>query len=225
MNRFLAIKTLALFSFVVMMFAFCKKETGQKKRAFKASIDTWYRVSPTPPEALVVNGTDFVAFAHFPGGGTGNVTHLGNCTYYFNQLAYTRTGLNVPLGSIAAPLTDVPGYPVTGFPLPLIQAGDFSSLVNAIASLNIPSTTPSGQPINAVFHNKKGDAIFTTAITGSGGTAPVPGTSNVSFNGKGVIVGGSGKFKNAVGEFDYNGYFNTENANDAGYNAEGWIDY
>jgi hypothetical protein len=81
-----------------------------------------------------------------------------------------------------------------------------------------------GAIVNGVFYDRKGDAIFTSAITGSGGTFPISKTL-VGFNGKGIIVGGRGKFEHAAGAFNYDGYFNTADANDAGYNADGWIAY
>ncbi|HVG42836.1 MAG TPA: hypothetical protein VM888_14585, partial [Chitinophagaceae bacterium] len=81
-----------------------------------------------------------------------------------------------------------------------------------------------GYIINSVLANKKGDAIYTSAITGSGATFPVSATV-VGFKGKGLIVGGAGKFANAVGEFAFNGFFNLLDQNDAEYNADGWIDY
>jgi hypothetical protein len=216
-------RAIALLLISAFLFTSCKKETGERKRAFKAHIDTWYRVSPTAPTPVVVNGITYIGFANFPGGGTGNATHLGNCTNYFNQLAYTTPPNTNPEGSVGAPVVDIPNYPIFGAPLPLIQAGDFTSLPSTISSLNIPSSSH-GQIINSVLYNGKGDAIFTSAITGTGSTFPLS-KIKVGFNGKAVIVGGRGKFLHAVGEFDYSGYFNVADANDAEYNADGWIDY
>ena len=125
--------------------------------------------------------------------------------------------------SVAAAVADIPGYPVTGAPLPLIQANDFSELSTAISTLGIPATI-SNLLINQVIFNEKGDAIFLSAITGSGSTFPISSTI-VGFNGKALIVTGRGKFAKASGEVNYSGYFNVTNANDAGYNAEGWISY
>lgn len=207
----------------VLVISSCKKEVGHNKRAFKATIDTWYRFSPAAPSVLVVNGKSYVGFGHFPGGGTGNATHLGNCTNYFNQLAYTTPPNTNPEGSVSAPVIDVINYPVLGAPLPFIQAGDFSSFALVASSLMIPASVQ-GNIINSVLYNGKGDAIFTSALSGSGSTFPISETK-VGFNGKGIILGGRGKFINAVGEFDYDGYFNLVDANDAKYNADGWIDY
>jgi hypothetical protein len=38
-------------------------------------------------------------------------------------------------------------------------------------------------------------------------------------------MGGTGKFTGATGEFDYLGYFNPQNQDDAGYTVDGWIKY
>jgi hypothetical protein len=194
---------------------------GVQCKPFEVKTKTFYRVSPTDPLPVEINGTTFVGFAFFPGSGTGNATHLGNCSIYFNQLVYSSDPEAPPAGSIAAPVSDVPGYPVTGAPLPLIQPGDFDNLTSAISSLYIPAQVY-GKIINAVFDNGKGDAIFTSAIAGDGGTFPISPTV-VGFNGKALVVGGRGKFAHAVGEIDYDGYFNVADANDAEYNAKGWI--
>lgn len=111
----------------------------------------------------------------------------------------------------------------TGGPLPLIQPGDFTPFDTANNSLHAPASVYN-QIINSVLYNKKGDAIFTSALTGTGSTFPVSETV-VGFNGKGIIVGGRGKFKHAIGEFDYSGYFSLANPNDAEYNADGRLDY
>jgi hypothetical protein len=201
----------------------CKQDHDIHKRAFKASTKTWYRVSPTTPTPITVNGTTYAGFAHFPGGGSGNATHIGNCNIFFNQLVYGTSPQAPPAGSVAAPVKDVPGYPVTGAPLPLIQADDFSALSTAVSSLHIPASVHE-KIVNAVFYNNKGDAIFLSAITGSGATFPISETK-VGFNGKALVVTGRGKFRHAVGEVDFNGYFNVVNPNDAEYNVDGWISY
>jgi hypothetical protein len=117
----------------------------------------------------------------------------------------------------------VPAYPVTGGPLPSIQAGDFTALATAISSLGIPAEN-NGKIINSVIINNKGEAIFTAEIRGSGSTFPISATVT-GFNGKALITGGKGKFKNATGEIDFSGYFNTADPNDATYDATGWIYY
>jgi hypothetical protein len=222
--QFFTTRLLAI-ALVATLFVSCKKDDTycNIKRPFKAKTDTWYRVSPTDPQIVVVNGTTYIGFAYFPGGGTSNVTHMGQSSFYFNQLVYAETAGAPPAGSIAAPVIDAINYPVTGAPLPLIQAGDFAALANANDNLHIPMKVH-GAIVNAVFYDAKGNAIFTSAITGSGATFPISKTL-VGFNGKGIIVGGRGKFEHAAGKFDYDGYFNTVDANDAEYNANGWIAY
>jgi len=138
-----------------ILFVSCKKENTycNIKRPFKAKIDTWYRVSPTEPKTIVVNDTPYIGFAYFPGGGTGNVTHMGQCFNYFNQLVYASAVNAPPAGSIAAPVIDAINYPVTGGPLPLIQAGDFTALANANNDLHIP-TEVQGAVVNSVFYDQ-----------------------------------------------------------------------
>ncbi len=214
-------------NFVSILFAglllFSCEKNDLHKRSFVANTKTFYRVSPTTPVPVDVNGTTFVGFAYFPGSGNGNATHLGNCAVYFNQLVYGTASDAPPAGSVAAPVSDVPAYFITGAPLPLIQEGEFSNLAAAVSSLNIPAEVY-GKIINAVFDNGKGDAVFTSGVTGSGGTFPISATV-VGFNGKALIVGGRGKFEHAVGVIDFDGYFNIADANDAEYNAKGWISY
>ncbi len=218
-----ATRLLSAILLLVLAVTACQKETRHKnkQKPFKVQVDTWCRVSPTAPTPVVVNGEAFVGFAHFPGGGEGNATHMGNVKNYFNPLAYTNAPEAPPLGSVAAPVADIPSYPVLEGPLPLIQSADFAPLPSLINSLNIPASLQA-QIINSVLYNDKGDAVFTAAITGIGGTFPFSATI-VGFNGKANIVGGRGKFAGASGVIDYSGYFNTADANDAEYNAEGWI--
>jgi len=212
-------------AFIASVFVSCKKEDAyiSIKKPFKANIDTWYRISPTEPKTVIVNGTTYVGFAYFPGGGAGKVTCMGHSTFYFNQLVYAPAVDAPPAGSIAAPLVDAVNYPVTGAPLPLIQAGDFTALAHANDHLHIPLRAHD-HVVNSVFYDHDGNAIFTSAIRGSGSTFPISKTL-VGFKGKGIIVGGRGKFEHAAGRFDYEGYFNTADANDAEYNADGWIAY
>jgi len=224
MKKQIFISPLIAIAITAILFVSCKKDNNCNiKRPFKAKIDTWYRISPTEPQTIVVNGTTYIGFAYFPGGGFGNATGMGTSSFYFNQLVYAETPDAPPAGSVAAPVTDAISYPVTGAPLPLIQAGDFTGLSNADKKLHIPSKVCDAI-VNAVFYDDKGNAIFTSAITGSGGTFPISKTL-VGFNGKAIIVGGRGKFENASGAFNYEGYLNTVDANDAEYNADGWIVY
>ena len=201
----------------------CKHDKDIKKKPFKIRTDTWYRIAPVAPFPIVVNGITYSALAYFPGGGTGNASHMGAFTTFFNQLTSGTSPEAPPAGSVAVAIKDVPSYPITGAPLPLIQAGDFTELSSAISTLNIPETVYQ-KLINQVLYNKKGDAIFISAINGTGGTFPISDTK-VGFNGKALIVTGRGKFSHATGEVDYYGYYNVADASDAEYNADGWIDY
>lgn len=49
--------------------------------------------------------------------------------------------------------------------------------------------------------------------------------TRVGFRGKGIILGGRGKFDDSKGEFDFNGQFNIANSNEAEYHFDGWISY
>ena len=168
-----------------------------------------------------MNGVEYIGFAHFPGGGNGNATHMGSCKNYFNQLAYTNE-LNGPvLGSVSAPVVDVLNYPVTGAPLPLIQPGDFNELIAANTGYHFPAAVQ-GKIINSVIFDERGNAVFTAALSNE--TFPISEIV-VGFRGKGVILGGRGRFDGSHGEFDFNGYFNVANPNDAEYQLSGWIGY
>ena len=200
----------------------CTKNDLHKK-PFEAKIKTWYRLSPIKPMPIDVKGTSFIATTYFPGAGTGHATYLNNCVNYFNMLVYSTSVEAPPAGSVGASIADVPGYPVTGGPLPLIQAGDFNSFAAAVSSLHIPASV-NGKIINSVFVNSAGEAIFTSAITGSATTFPIS-TTLIGFNGKALITGGRGAFSHAEGEIDYSGYFNVTDPNDAELDVKGWIIY
>src|SRR3954451_6046873 len=77
--QFFTIRLVAI-ALAATLFVSCKKDDTycNIKRPFKAKIDTWYRVSPTDQQIVVVNGTTYVRFAYFPGGGIGNVTTWDN---------------------------------------------------------------------------------------------------------------------------------------------------
>jgi hypothetical protein len=211
-------------SFIVpLIFLFTSCEHEVSKKPFQVREKTFYRISPKMPEPIVINGVSYVGFAFFPGGGTGTATHMGNIKTFFNQQVYSASVEQPPLGSVGAPVKDVPAYPVIGGPLPLIQKGDFAELATLNATLQIPSSV-NGKIINSVIYDTKGDAIFTSSINGIGATFPLSET-RVGFTGKALIVGGRGKFANAVGEIDFSGSFSLVNPNDADYNADGWISY
>jgi len=217
-----------LFFVLVIFFTACTKEKpSTRKLPFKANASTWYRVAPIEPAAITINGANYFTFAYVPGGGEGNATHMGNVKTYFNQLAYTSSFPPPPTppspeGSIVAAVVDVIKYPVFGAPLPLIQAGDFSGLSTIITSLTIPQQS-NGKVVSSFFYNDKGDAVFISNSTASVITNVSP-TRN-EFSGKALIVGGRGKFTNAIGEVDFQGAFNPANPNEADYGVDGWISY
>jgi hypothetical protein len=228
MKKSLLFSTWLFSAFAVsfLFLSFKNVDTGKKQqRAFKANADTWYRISPTVPSPINVEGSSYLTFAYVPGGGEGNATHMGKVKTYFNQLAYT-SNLNVqvpaPEGSITASVADVINYPVLNLPLPFIQNGDFDGLVFIMNNLNIPASI-NGKLVSSFFYNEKGDAVFISNSSASI-IVNVSPTRN-EFSGKALIVGGRGKFANAAGEVDFKGSFNPANPNEADYEVDGWISY
>jgi hypothetical protein len=202
------------------------KAQGEKAaRAFKATTKTRYRISPVlgPEIPVTIDGVSYEGTIYFPGDGVGNATHMGSVTTYFNQLAYFPVGSpqgTPPSGSISAPLTAVPGYFVYVQPPPPI---DFSRLASLITSLPIPMEVD-GHIVNSMFVNDKNEAVFTTSLQGQGFIRPESPT-RIVFGGKGRFLGGTGRFAGATGEFDFLGYFNPQDQDDAEYTADGWIKY
>lgn len=231
MKKFLLLTKLFIIAIASGTLLFSCQKTGNEKvqkRAFKANASTWYRVAPLPEENLstiTIGQNNYTTFTYVPGGGQGNATHMGNVRTYFNQLAYT-SNINVPIpapaGSLVAPVVDVINYPVIGFPLPLIQAGDFAGLVTITNTLNIPQQS-NGKIVSSFFYNDKGDAVFISNSTASVIMNISPNRNE--FSGKALIVGGRGKFANATGEVDFKGSFNPNNPNEADYGVDGWISY
>ena len=227
-------KTLLLSNQLLCIFAVstflvaCQKQESEKtqRRAFKANLDTWYRIAPiTTPSPVTVGENSFMTFAYVPGGGEGNATHMGNVKTWFNQLAYTddlTAQPPQPRGSVSAAAIDAANYPVIGLPLPLIQPGEFSGLTALISAYNIPASI-NGKMITSFLYNTKGDVVFISNSTPSIITPASP-TRN-DFAGKALIVGGRGKFLNATGEVDFTGWFDPTNPNNATYNVDGWISY
>jgi hypothetical protein len=222
MKSLSAIRLVTLLISCSLVVSSCKHDHDIQKRPFKASTKTWYRISPTTPAMVNVGGINYTTFAHVPGGGTGNATHLGNIKTWFNQLVFTSYEAPIPEGSLVASVVDVITYPVTGAPLPLIQAGDFSGLANINSTLLVPEQVL-GKVVSSFFYNDKGDAVFLSNSSVSY-IIPVSATRN-EFNGKALIVGGRGKFSHATGEVDFEGYFNPNNPEDAEYGVDGWIAY
>lgn len=221
--------------FAMMVSAGCKKEfTAESEfnvqslrsvatRPFKMSSETWYRISPIAP-VPVPGFPGQLGFAYVPGGGTGNATHMGNVTTWFNQLGYSPDGQDPPAGAAPASLSIALTLPVLfpGAPLPLIQPNDFADLVTANAWLQLPASV-NGLAVGSVVYNDKGDAVFCSSTTAS--VAVFESPTRINFSGQGIFAGGRGKFENATGTYHFSGFFNPQDANDAGYYMDGMITY
>ncbi len=165
-----------------------------------------------------------LSFANVPGGGAGNATHMGAIGTWFNQLAYSPDGQNPPAGTIAAPVVSANTYPVLfpGAPLPLIQPNDFAGLGIVASWLQVPATV-NGHTVWSIVYNWKGDALFLSTTSPS--TAVIESATRINFSGEGIFVGGRGKFENASGTYQFSGFFNPQDANEAGYAIDGTLTY
>jgi hypothetical protein len=163
------------------------------KRPFKGSFGTYYNFVPdfangwAPPNP---------APAWYPGGGTGNLTHVGNCQTLFNQYATFGPG---GLQSI--------GAPVNMF---------FASQL-AAAGYTVPNT------VTTIFFHQQGKSVWSQAV-GISTTVPVS-PSRVEFTASHIIIGGTKQFAGATGEYVISGFFNPQNPNEAGFSVDGWITY
>ncbi len=198
-------------------------------KPFSFDLKTWYRFSPlTNPEdigTIIVDGNTYVYTGHFPGGGEGKATHLGQCYSYFNQKAFAVDNLPTtpPAGSISAPAIDAANYPDYFGPLPLIQPGDFTGLGQISSALGFPAMS-NGQIVSSILFDKKGNAVYFSYIDGTSTSQPLGGPL-FKFNGKAAIVGGRGKFANATGEVDYEVIVSFIDPDNASYTGKGTISY
>ena len=208
---------------VVFLFTSCKHDKPVLKQHFKVSITTWYRVSPTAPSPVVVNGITYVSLANLVVGGDGNATAMGNIKSYANTLAYGTNVKAPPSGAIGAPVNEIPGYPILGGPLPLIQSGDFDGLPAILSDFNVP-TNVLGNIINLVLYNNKGDALFFSNIPGTGTSSTISSTVG-GYTNETLILGGAGKFIHATGELHNTGQFSFIAPYDGQDNYDGWIIY
>jgi hypothetical protein len=220
---------------VIFILAACKKENvsettlneqalrGVTTTPFKMNAKTWYRISPTAP-APVQGMEGQLSFANVPGGGAGNASHMGAIGTYFNQLAYSPNGQNPPAGTIAAPVVSAVSYPVLfpGAPLPLIQPNDFAGLNIIVSWLQVPATV-NGHTVWSILYNGKGDALFLSTTSQS--TTVIESPTKINFSGDGIFVGGRGRFENASGTYQFSGFFNPQDANEAGYSIDGTLTY
>ena len=219
----LSIKIISVVFIVVFLFTSCKHDQPILKQHFKVSITTWYRVSPAAPLPVVINGITYVGLDNLPVGGDGNATAMGNIKSYANVLAYGTDVKSPPVGSIGAPVNEIPGYPILGAPLPLIQAGDFDAVPAILAEFHVPDNVQ-GNVVNLVLFNNTGDALFLSNIPGTGTSTPVSSTVG-GYTNETLIVGGAGKFIHAIGKLDNTGTFSFIAPYDGQDNYEGWISY
>lgn len=209
-----------------VLFSSCKKDENDDpdrvvEKQFTMTSDTHPRISPIVPRPLEGQPT-MKAYANAAGWGTGTATDMGDIKNWFNQLVYSPTGANPPVGSALAPVVEALNYPALGAPLPLIQQNDFDELREANTWIEIPVAVD-GNIVNSVIYNDQGDAIF-TSLTTDAILVPVSAT-RVNFSAEGKFVGGRGKFANATGTYTQTGFFNPDNFDEAGYNIEGKISY
>lgn len=182
-------------SSITLQTASSSQEDQRVKRPYKDRFDTWFQFVPD-----FVNGWDpqnptpFLAW--YPGGGSGNATHMGNAQIYFNQYV----PFNPPyFSSIHAPVNQF-------FSKELAAVG-LGSLSNDVSS---------------VVFDGKGNAVWLHQTSNS--TTPVS-ASRIEFSGISDIIGGTGKFAGATGEVNLKGYFNPLDQQDAAVSADGWILY
>jgi len=219
----LSIKIIFMVFTVVFLSTSCKHDKPILKQHFKVSITTWYRVSPTAPSPVVVNGITYVSLSNLVVGGDGTATAMGNIKSYANTLAYGTNVKAPPSGAIGAPVNEIPGYPILGGPLPLIQSGDFDGLPAILAEFNVP-TNVLGNVINLVLYNNKGDALFFSNIPGTGTSSTISSTVG-GYTNETLILGGAGKFIHATGELHNTGQFSFIAPYDGQDNYDGWIIY
>ncbi len=161
------------------------------RRPYKDLHDTWYNFVPGPGWMAP---NPFPAW--YPGGGTGNATHMGKVSTYFNQYVVFDPPNIVSLHA-----------PVTMF---------FAAELAAAGYTDIPSD------VGSIVFDKKGNSIWFQTLSN---TAIPIGPTRVEFYGINQIIGGTGKFEGATGETSLSGYFNPQDQQDASFQQEGWIEY
>jgi hypothetical protein len=170
--------------------------TAQKQNQqlpFKGSFTTFFNFIPdfasgwTPPNP---------APAWYPGGGSGNLTHVGTCQTYFNQ--YATFGPS--------------GLQTVGAPVNMFFAGALSA-----AGYTVPNT------VTTIFYTGQGKSVWCQAV-GISTTNPVSPT-RIEFTSTLNIIGGTNQFSGATGQFTLSGFFNPQNPQQAGFEVDGWISY
>ena len=123
-----------------------------------------------------------------PGSGKGHATHMGEARTCFNQIVNFIDGQ--PVGSSAAPVSQF-------FSTTLAKAGIYY----------LPST------VSSITYDEDGNSVWFTSSTGTA-LSPTSATK-VNFSASLVIIGGTGRFKGAIGSATMSGYFNPQTANQA----------
>jgi hypothetical protein len=148
---------------------------------------------------------------------------MGNAQTYFNQIAFVKPpDFQNVVGSVAAPVAEIPSYPVTGAPLPLIQQGDFDGIQSVLSTLNVPPSINGHTVSTVIFDKQMVDAFFISVKSGS--PISITGTT-ATTSGNSLIVGGTGKFTGAFGEVTHVVTFDVANPDNASYKLDGWVRY
>jgi hypothetical protein len=216
-------KIMSIVFTAAFLFTSCKHDQAVIKQHIKISITNWYRVSPTAPSPVVVSGITYVSTANLVVSGEGTASGLGNIKSFGNVLAYATDVEAPPAGSIGAPVNEIPGYPILGAPLPLIQTGDFDGAAAILTEFNVPASVQ-GNVVSLVLYNNKGDALFLSNVNGTGTSTPISETVG-GYTNETLIVGGAGKFIHAIGKLENSGHFSFIAPYDGLDNYEGWISY
>jgi hypothetical protein len=165
------------------------------RRPYRDTFDTWYNFVPDEENGWNPGFGPYLAW--YPGGGEGNVSHMGRANTFFNQyLPFTPPNF----GTIPAPVTMF-------FDEELTEAG----------YPGIPST------VQYITFDKKGNSVWFWGSGTTTSTAVSP--TRVEFTGVSNIVGGTGRFEGATGQVTLYGYFNPQDTQDASVWSNGWIEY
>ncbi len=172
---------------------FMAKSEQSQKRAWKDAFNNSYFFVPdfaggwAPPNP---------APAWYPGSGTGNATHMGNATTFYNQKAIFG-----PSGLASIP------QPVTMF---------YAAELSAANILNVPDN------VSSIVLDSRGNSVW---FESEGSTTTPVSPTRIEFTAVQKIVGGTGRFVGATGETILTGFFNPTDQQDAGSQNEGWIRY
>lgn len=219
---FLSLRTYA-FILLTVLLASCNREVPKVKTNFKVNLKTWSRVAPTAPLPLVINGTTYVSLAHVIVSGEGTATLMGKVKNYSNALTYSVKRKGTPVGAFGEPVKEVPSYPVTGGRLPLIQAGDFSALPGILSAFSVPAKVEN-LAVNLILFTTKGESLYLHTVTGTGVAVPMA-KSVMGYTNQVLIVGGTGKFKNAIGQLVNRGFMSITDNPTGEDTYDGWISY